>query len=719
LLNQQLDHYFNVQETNKEQTEMKRSLKTMRKGGLVKYSGIKGTPSVIQPIEPRKLGQLDVNMGIDNPMLDHGPNMVPTTGGYDSSGFNYTNMGRLPGSVDGPSSLTSKNPPNTDSFLSKNMGAIGQIGTAIGTNIAQNMNLNRVKAPRSIRPVSTVSKVMSPEKINLSANIDAINRGTMGDYEDINRSFSNSATARAFKNKARLNQMANVGQVYQNQENVNTQIENQYRNALSEAGMKDTLANTEIDKYNLENKYNYDLWRTGAKGKSIADMGNTAGQVFGNMTNYQNQMEQAKVLANSRERSVNTNTLIGTEGEESFYKNLPPAEKVKHNRQRADLGYPPLTYAYGGTIRSLKKFPEGGTVGNQYRQSLQQVVNQPTVDNAALMDAEYSKALELGQNKYTSSVTGLDYKVLPKAEKRLLAANMWKEIHGSAPTKKQEEATIKALGDKPTKSKNAKTVKDLFDEKFKKSNLSPETYQKPLSENSESSNWGDFAKRQGAQLIDAVGSLGFSAVGNPLYHNFGVDLTDYGIPHTKLDKESVDAKVSNPNEYADAASNAMVGIMGGKALGMATPKIVGALTPKTAPKYITNEFRDAELAAIKSKTGKGSYKGRQTDSNKKSLKQWETEGRGPKLDYETTPEYKSKLTKNILSQEDEQLSRDLLNYKLDKSEVPSFVELKLAEMRKDLIKAKNTGNAKEHSKILNEMRKYTSSLHGKKSLKKK
>ena len=75
------------------------------------------------------------------------------------------------------------------------------------------------------------------------------------------------------------------------------------------------------------------------------------------MTNYQNQMEQAKVLSNARERSVNTNTLIGTEGEESFYKNLPQAEKIKHNRQRADLGLPPLTYAYGGTVkkRSLKK----------------------------------------------------------------------------------------------------------------------------------------------------------------------------------------------------------------------------------------------------------------------------------------------------------------------------------------------------------------------------
>jgi len=119
----------------------------------------------------------------------------------------------------------------------------------------------------------------------------------------------------------------------------------------------------------------------------------------------------------------------------------------------------------GGTIRSLRKMPTGGTVGNQYRQALEQKAvgpNVQTVDNAALMDAEYTKALELGQDKYTSSVTGLDYKVLPKAEKRLLAANMWKETHGSAPTKKQEEATIKAIEGKTTKSTKANEVKNAL-----------------------------------------------------------------------------------------------------------------------------------------------------------------------------------------------------------------------------------------------------------------
>jgi hypothetical protein len=782
LLNQQLDHYFNIQEASKKQAETKRSLNTMRKGGLIKYNLGGGTPPdpFNNPVEyqvwlnnqPKSLvqNQLQENAIIptnDNYLIKGQPrnfdrsvnnnptfknNSIATDINNDNNNNfqnnnqnqvnNWTNFAQRtiqPQLTEmDPNQLTNQ-PASTvtfedtaqpttstsstkNSWANKNIGNIGQIGSAIGTNIAQNINLNRVKAPRSINPISTASKVMAPQKVNFSANIDAINRQTMGDYEDINRSFANSATARAFKNKARLNQAANVGQVYQNQENTNTQIENNYRNLLGKAMGQDVMSNMEIDRYNLENKYNYDLWRTGAKNKMIADLGNTSGQLFGKMTDFNNQLSLANILANQYDSSVIADQIAGNKQLADIYLAQGKISQKDYDRIKH-------TFACGGTIRSLRKFPNGGNINNEYRKKLQTVINEETINNAQLMDDEYAAALESGKDKYTSSVTGLDYKVLPKAEKHLLAANMWKETHGTAPTKKQEEATVKAIEGKATGStkakivaetvNNGKTMADIVNSKW--SNQKPEGYvskqQLPINQSNDQFNWREFAKSQGAQLIDAVGSLGLSAIGNPLYHEFGVDLSEYGIPHTDLSREAVDEKVKNPNEYADAASNAMLGIMTGKLAGMGANQIVKSAIPKPKPKYYKNNEVDELLLKQKTKVGKNSYKGRQNKTNEKNLDYWN--------DYQSlefalkrkSPEFQKKLTNRISKMEDENLPNDLLNFKLDNYEIPSFQQLKLKEMGKDLQKAKNEGNIVQYAEILKEMQKYIKSFQKKRSLK--
>jgi hypothetical protein len=81
------------------------------------------------------------------------------------------------------------------------------------------------------------------------------------------------------------------------------------------------------------------------------------------------------------------------------------------------------------------------------------------------MDAEYAfylnKEGQPTQNTFKSKITGLDYKVLPRSEKDLYAANLWKDTHNTAPTKKQVEATKKALDGKKTSSPGAKSVAEV------------------------------------------------------------------------------------------------------------------------------------------------------------------------------------------------------------------------------------------------------------------
>jgi hypothetical protein len=107
----------------------------------------------------------------------------------------------------------------------------------------------------------------------------------------------------------------------------------------------------------------------------------------------------------------------------------------------------------GGMIQ----YAEGGEV-SPYKRTLNKVTNFNTSKAAETMDAEYAAAMAANQDKYTSSVTGLDYKVLPKAEKRALVMDMWRDTHNEAPSQKQIESGVKAIEGKKVSSSKAKAV---------------------------------------------------------------------------------------------------------------------------------------------------------------------------------------------------------------------------------------------------------------------
>lgn len=238
-----------------------------------------------------------------------------------------------------------------------------------------------------------------------------------------------------------------------------------------------------------------------------------------------------------------------------------------------------------------------------------------------------------------------------------------------------------------------------------------------------------FAKQQGAMALDAVGSLGMTAIGNPLKQMTG---SDWGFGSTDMSNEAVNAKVSNPNEYADAASNAMVGIMGGKAIGMGVNKLAKTLN-KPAAKYFKNEVRDLELAKSKK-----TYKANQSNRNKitidnyyknnepdvgryvKNIEKVEDEafalGFNKKHLNELTSKMESKL--KIAEGADRIPKKGLqnMNKKLDKMEVDSYGKIKetentlkrlqttesakLRNLEKQMKEAKKAGNIKKFNVLL-------------------
>ena len=82
-----------------------------------------------------------------------------------------------------------------------------------------------------------------------------------------------------------------VADIYGQQENTNTGIYNTYQGQKNQYQMQQEMANAGIDEKNMENAYNYGLWKTGQSNKVTGDIAGTAGQVFGNMTAHQNQLD--------------------------------------------------------------------------------------------------------------------------------------------------------------------------------------------------------------------------------------------------------------------------------------------------------------------------------------------------------------------------------------------------------------------------------------------
>jgi hypothetical protein len=271
-------------------------------------------------------------------------------------------------------------------FIQDNPGLIGQLGTAAITAGAQMNRINKLARPRTLGDVRLTDKVVNPNLVDYSAERQAYNRMGLNAMDEAQRGFGSSAAAQAFKNKARLNTLEGTGKSYQSQENTNAQIRNAANMARQEAGMREAMMNNEIDKYNLENVYGYDTMTTAQKNAITAMLGNTAGQTFGKQTDYANQLEQAKILANARENTVNFDTIVGSKQDtKEYYMTLPEQQKVQYNAARARRNLTP--YGYGGIMK--RSFRNGGT-NNPGFNALPESVQENILDNMGMGGYMYS-----------------------------------------------------------------------------------------------------------------------------------------------------------------------------------------------------------------------------------------------------------------------------------------------------------------------------------------
>jgi hypothetical protein len=262
-------------------------------------------------------------------------------------------------------------------FIQDNPGLVGQLGTAAITAGAQMNRVNRLARPRTLGDVRLSDKVVNPNLVDYSAERQAYNRMGLNAMDEAQRGFGSSAAAQAFKNKARLNTLEGTGKSYQSQENTNAQIRNAANMARQEAGMKEAMMNNEIDKYNLENVYGYDTMTTAQKNAITAMLGNTAGQTFGKQSDYKNQMEQAKILANQYDNKVYLDIVANSSLED--FKKRTPQEQEFINRRRVEKGLTP--YGYGGIMK--RSFRNGGT-NNPGFKALPESVQENILDNMGM-----------------------------------------------------------------------------------------------------------------------------------------------------------------------------------------------------------------------------------------------------------------------------------------------------------------------------------------------
>jgi hypothetical protein len=421
LLNAQLDFFFNIQESNKQQDEMKRTLKK-QEGGVVDDMGNYHYANGGIYIKPENRGKFTAykeRTGKTTEEALHSPNAhvrqmanfaknaagwKHAEGGYvlpkfyEAGTFNDPEIiesrplapltfeipePKLPQvynstpyiqkrgnqnpykgtditgnkTVDSNGNIVEK--PTTDQsgntsqgYFRNNKGELMQAGALAGSAAMQLRNINNLAAP-GIRPdVRLTGAIPNPKYVDLSAERGAINRAAMNAMG--NRDFGNSATAQAFKNKARINQLEQAGKSYLTQENVNADIYNKFAGMRGEAGMKEAMMNNEIANSNLENRYKFNESRVGNRNAVIGDIGKGVSDIGRNRTNYSNQLEMANIYGNAREGTVQNQMLGDTESARAMFNAGTPEQKTAWNAERAKRNLPP--FKYGGMIkkRSLK-----------------------------------------------------------------------------------------------------------------------------------------------------------------------------------------------------------------------------------------------------------------------------------------------------------------------------------------------------------------------------
>lgn len=377
---------------------------------------------------------------------------------------------------------TAKTATNTNPY--NNWSELGALGTGLAGMYKQ-MNANaRVQAPTDMQSVY-LGNGIAPPKIDYSEEQNQINADAAADREAVRLGGGSFSTQAGNLGKIRAQQLQGRGKIATQQSRENAANTAAYNDRVANLGAESQKMNLAAAQDNAANRVGFQQWQAAQDNAATANSTQMITNVLNNRTMYKNQLAQAQIMANAHPESV------WADAQGNKFYTTPQGQKIplspqaeapvvsatnptgvnmvpaatpvanavapirKTNSKKQNI----ISNDGGKTWQVEAKYAEGGSV---YRKALQQQINQPTIANTQAMDAEYAKNLQLGNTSFKSSITGLEYKVMPRGEKDLYAANMWKEAHGTAPTKPQVAATKKAIENKPTSSVKAKTVAEII-----------------------------------------------------------------------------------------------------------------------------------------------------------------------------------------------------------------------------------------------------------------
>ncbi len=309
-LNMQKDALFTTQEAIKEEQDMKKTMKSFRNGGLVKY--LYGGP--FQDDEEYYIGT-DPNYKPTGPnayntALDgEDPNYLPPELGTRSPwvpkptfsdkelGITSKPVPNMTGYSGTPGASTANTGGGASSFMGGSAGSqLGAAGAALVGSFMQMRNINKTPAPGKINALD--APMIDPfTRVDLTQERVDLNRDARSGRNDVLRNSGSFATQGANLGKIRASQLMGRGNINMREQNANTQIDNSYKQAAAEIRARNAGNKQAVDMQNMENKYNYDMWKAGQENAVISNLTGTGVGLFNNQTQHNNQLQYYDALS--------------------------------------------------------------------------------------------------------------------------------------------------------------------------------------------------------------------------------------------------------------------------------------------------------------------------------------------------------------------------------------------------------------------------------------
>jgi hypothetical protein len=316
LFENQLDNLFNEQEEIKQIKDMKQQRKYFAKGGLVKYEpGGKKTYRYQPPGAKEMENESDLSelnniyvKGDANTQLGKDYNVYSDEQLFGNPSVTIPSMDRYTGTYGNTRPIDSNEPR----FNKGDIGTAGALGTSLIGNLIQRSNLNKVAPPRTlVAPTFTAGR--TPVKADYSADLQAADNQFNAARRGVMLNSGNYSTQAGNLGQLRAEQLRNRSKILQNQNNANVALMNEYQKEQADAANKNAASNYTTDQANMENLYNYNLWKTGQTNAADASAFNTSGQMFNNMVTGQNQLDVAEMYKRMYAQKIKDDLLFKKE----------------------------------------------------------------------------------------------------------------------------------------------------------------------------------------------------------------------------------------------------------------------------------------------------------------------------------------------------------------------------------------------------------------------